>query len=71
MTVCTSTVSQLSGRQITTFLRLFTLSPMTCLALPYLATLSHKRHDFRKIMLLNLKYVFLFLLQRVSDNSSS
>jgi hypothetical protein len=32
------------------------LSSVTCLAVPYFSTLSHKRHD--KKMLLNLKCVF-------------
>ena len=33
---------------------------------PYFSTLSHKRHDFPKA-LLNIKCVFLFSLQRLSE----
>ena len=32
------------------FLRRFLLPPVTCLALPYLSTLSHKWYDFRRQM---------------------
>jgi hypothetical protein len=35
-----------------------TLSHAVRLTLPCFATLSHKRHDFRKKMLLKMKYVF-------------
>ena len=36
------------------------LSSVACLAVPYLSTLSHKRHDFRTKKLLNLKCVLIF-----------
>jgi hypothetical protein len=42
------------------------LSSLACPALPYFSTLSHKRHDFRK-QLLNIKCVFLFSLQILSE----
>jgi len=35
------------------------LSYLTCPALPYFSTSSHKRHDFREKKLLNVKYVFI------------
>jgi hypothetical protein len=43
-------------------MRHIVLSPVACLPLPYFATLSHKRHDFRK-KLLNIKCVFWFSIQ--------
>jgi hypothetical protein len=42
------------------------LSFATCLCLPYLSTLSHKPHDFRK-QLVNIKCVFGFPLQRLIE----
>jgi len=42
------------------------LSSLACLTVPYFSTLSHKRHDFRK-MLLNIKCLFWFSLQRLSE----
>jgi hypothetical protein len=43
---------------------------VACLAVPYFSTLSHKRHEFSRKRLLNIKCVFDFLdcfrLQRVS-----
>jgi hypothetical protein len=36
---------------------------VACPALQYFSTLSHKRHDFRKKMLLNIKCVFWFSAQ--------
>ena len=44
-----------------------TLSSVACLALQYVSTLSHKRHDFREKKLLNIKCVFSFYLQLLSD----
>ena len=38
-----------------------------CLALKYLSTLSHKRHDYRKKKLLNTKCVFWFSIQLWSE----
>jgi len=37
--------------------RIFRIVPAACLAPPYFSTLSHKGHDFQK-MLLNVKFVF-------------
>jgi hypothetical protein len=45
---------KLSDTQIASFLGGIILSYVVCLALPYFSTLSHKRHDFRKIKL-NIK----------------
>jgi hypothetical protein len=42
------------------------LSPVACLPLPYLSTLSHKRHDFRK-KILSIKCVFWFSLQLLPE----
>jgi hypothetical protein len=38
-----------------------------CLGLQYISTLSHKRQDFRKKMLLNVKCVLRLSLQIVSE----
>jgi hypothetical protein len=35
-----------SGMKIASFLRVIMLPSVTCLALPYFSTLSHKRYDF-------------------------
>jgi hypothetical protein len=43
------------------------LSFVACPALQYFSTLSHKRHDFRKRKLLNLKCVFSFSLRSLSE----
>jgi hypothetical protein len=43
------------------------LSFVACLALPYFSTLSHKRHDFLKKKLLNMKCVFWFSLRLLSE----
>ena len=44
-----------------------TISSVACPALKYLYTLSHKRHNFRKEKLLNVKFVFWFSLQLSSE----
>jgi hypothetical protein len=48
-------------------MRLIILSSVGCLALRYVSTLSQKRHDFRKKKLSNIKCVFLFTLQHLSE----
>jgi hypothetical protein len=50
-------------------MRLIILSPVACLALPYFSTLSHRGHDFRKKNSLNIKCVFCFSLQPLSEKS--
>ena len=42
-------------------------SSVACPALHYFSTLSHKLHDFRKKKLLNIKCVFRFSLQPLSE----
>jgi len=42
-------------------LHLILLSFVVCLALPYLSTFSHKRHNFRKKKQLNVDVRFHFL----------
>jgi hypothetical protein len=49
---------QLTGMQLSSYLRHFILSSVACLAVPYSSTLSHKRHDFRGKKLLEIKCVF-------------
>jgi hypothetical protein len=44
-------------------MRRVTLSRLACLPLPYFPTISHKRHDFWKKGLPNIKCVFIFSLQ--------
>jgi hypothetical protein len=44
-------------------MRRIILSSVGCLPVPYFSTLSHKRHDLQKKMLLNMKCVFWFSLQ--------
>jgi len=46
------------------------LSSVACPDLPYFSTLSHKRHDFRKKVLLTLKCVFWFSLNFYVKNFS-
>jgi hypothetical protein len=41
-------------------MRRIILSSVACPALPYFSTLSHKRHDFQKRKLLNIKCVLSF-----------
>jgi len=43
------------------------LSYVACSALPCFSTLSHKEHNFREKKLLNIKCVFWFSLQLVSE----
>jgi len=43
------------------------LSSVTCLTLPYFSTFSPKRQDFRGGKLLNIKCVFWFSVQLVSE----
>ena len=43
------------------------LSPVVSPALQYSSTLPHKRRDFRKKLLLNIKCVFWFYLQLLSE----
>ena len=38
-------------------------------AVPYLSTLSHKRHEFREKKWLNIKHVFTFYSQLLSETS--
>jgi len=47
-------------------MRRIILSSLACLTVPYFSTLSHKRHDFRKIFL-NIKCLFWFSLQLLSE----
>jgi len=46
------------------------LSSVACPAVQYFSTLSHKRHDFRGGKLLNMKCVFWFSLQLLSEHFS-
>ena len=50
-------------------MRRIILSSVACLALLYFSALPHKRHDVRKT-LLNIKCVFWFSLQLLSQNFS-
>ena len=56
----------LSCMKIASFLRCTIFASVACVALAYFSTLSHKRHDYRK-KLLNIKYVFRFSLQLLSE----
>jgi hypothetical protein len=46
------------------------LSSVACPAVQYLSALSNKRHDFREKKLFNIKCVFWFSVQLLSENSS-
>jgi hypothetical protein len=48
-------------------MRRVALSSVVSLAIRHFSTLSHKRHDFREKKLLNLKYLFWFSLQFLSE----
>jgi hypothetical protein len=48
-------------------MRPVTLSFVASLALPYFSTLSHKQHDVWKKKRLNIKRVFWFSLQILSE----
>jgi hypothetical protein len=60
-------VSVASVIQYAKRMRRIILSSVACSTLPYFSTLSHKRHDLKK-KLLNLKCVFLFSLQLLSEH---
>jgi hypothetical protein len=51
--------------------RRFILSSVTCLALPYFSTLSHKRHEFRKEVIENKMRAFIFSTTAVLNISYS
>ena len=42
-------------------------SSVSCLSVKYFSTLSHKRHDFRKKKLPDVRYVFRFSLQLLCE----
>jgi hypothetical protein len=48
-------------------MRCIILSSVACLVLPYFSTLSYKRQDFREKKLLNVKCVFWFPVQLLSE----
>jgi len=53
--------------QIASFLRCILLSSVASLAAPYFSTLSHKWHDFWGKKVLDIKCVFWFSLQLLSE----
>jgi len=48
-------------------MRRIILLPAACQCLPYIPTLSHKRHDFRERTVLNVKCVCLTYPQPLSE----
>jgi hypothetical protein len=64
-------VSLVSVIQHATRMRHIIFTSVTCLAIPYFSTLSHKRHDFRKEKILNIKCVFTFYTTFIGNISHS
>jgi hypothetical protein len=50
---------------LTTIMRRVTFASLTCMAVPYFSTFSHKRHEFLET-LLDIKCEFLFPLKLLS-----
>ena len=64
-------VSLVSVIQHATRMRHIIFTSVTCLAIPYFSTLSHKRHDFRKKKILNIKCVLIFYTTFIGNISHS
>ena len=58
--VCRMCVSVALGIQHEKRMRRILLPSVTCVVVPQLATLSHKRHDFRKKLIEHKMRVFIF-----------